>query len=255
LTQIIQNLLTNAAKFTNDGGEISLSARREGNEVIISVEDNEIGIPRRMLSKIFELFMREERAFGKSSSGLGIGLALVSQLVSLHGGTITAFSDGPGQGSKFVLRLPSIDTQAAPASVAKQTPDAGTGRVLVVDDNVDSADAIAMLLGLYGYEVRKAYDSATGISEASSFVPHVALLDLSRPEPDGLRIASLLQQMEKTKKTVLIAVSGYGQPDDLERTRKAGFAHHLVKPVEPEMIHKLIKSIISDEVKDAPEKS
>ena len=244
LTQIIENLLTNAAKFTEEGGQISLDVHREGHELVISVEDNGIGIPQRMLSKIFELFMQEERAIRKSSSGLGIGLSLVFQLVSLHGGTIKASSKGPGQGSEFVLRLPLVDNiVAASAPVTSMAPDSGKERILIVDDNIDSADSTAMLMAMYGYEVCVAYDFESAICKATSFVPNVALLDLSKPEPDGMELAKRFQQLTQTKKTVLIAYSGYGQPDDLERTRQAGFAHHLVKPTGPETIHKLIKSI------------
>ena len=185
--------------------------------------------------------MQEERAIRKSSSGLGIGLSLVSQLVSLHGGSITASSNGAGQGSEFVIRLPLADIPARPAPEAAQISDSGKERLLVVDDNVDSADATAMLLTAYGYEVRTAYDYATAVREAASFVPQIALLDLSKPEPDGLRLAGEFQQMPETKDTILIALSGYGQPDDLERSKKAGFVHHLVKPTDPQVIHKLIQ--------------
>ncbi len=247
LCQIIENLLTNAAKFTDEGGELSLKAHREGNEVIISVADNGIGIPDYMLPKIFELFAQEERAVRKSSGGLGIGLSLVSQLVSLHGGSITASSKGPGQGSEFVIRLPLIDIPVRPAPTASQTPRSGKGRVLVVDDNVDSADATAILLAAYGYEVRTAYDFASALREAASFAPQVALLDLSKPEPDGLGLANQLQQLPETKATILIALSGYGQPDDLERSKQAGFARHLVKPADPDMIHKLIQSMLAND--------
>jgi two-component system CheB/CheR fusion protein len=244
LTQIIENLLTNAAKFTDEGGQLSLSVHRDGNEAVVSVADNGIGIPRHMLPRIFELFMQEERAIRKSSSGLGIGLSLVSQLVSLHGGSITASSNGPGQGSEFVIRLPLVDIPARPTPEAAQISNSGKERLLVVDDNVDSADATAMLLAAYGYEVRTAYDYATAVREAASFVPQIALLDLSKPEPDGLRLAGEFQQMPETKDTILIALSGYGQPDDLERSKKAGFVHHLVKPADPQVIHKLIQSVL-----------
>jgi two-component system CheB/CheR fusion protein len=243
LTQIVENLLTNAAKFTEEGGNISLEVRREGNELVMSVRDNGIGIPQRMLSKIFELFMQEERAIRKSSSGLGIGLSLVFQLVSLHGGKIRATSKGAGQGSEFILRLPVVDVETPPVPVAGAAPESGTARILIVDDNIDSADSMAMLMSAYGHQVRAAYDFESAIREAASFVPHVALLDLSKPEPDGMELARQFHQMDETKKTMLIAYSGYGQPDDLERTRQAGFAHHLVKPTDPESIHKLINSM------------
>ncbi|MGH8685606.1 MAG: hybrid sensor histidine kinase/response regulator, partial [Nitrosospira sp.] len=243
LTQIVENLLTNAAKFTEEAGEISLDVRRRGNELVMSVRDSGIGIPKQMLSKIFELFIQEERAVRKSSGGLGIGLSLVFRLISLHGGTIKAFSDGLGQGSEFILQLPLVDRVAASAPVTSMAPEPGKERILIVDDNIDGADSMAMLMATYGYDVRTVYDSASAIREAESFVPHVALLDLSKPEPDGLELASRFQRMEETKKTVLIAISGYGQPDDLERTKQAGFAYHLVKPADLEVIHKVIKSM------------
>ncbi len=242
LTQVVENLLTNATKFTDEGGKLSLDVHRDGNEVIIEVADNGIGIPRDMLPKIFELFTQEDRAIRKSSGGLGIGLSLVSQLISLHGGSITALSEGPGRGSKFVIRLPLVDIRAQPAPVAVHAAPSEKEHVLVVDDNVDSADATAMLLATYGYEVRTAYDAATAVREAAAFAPQVALLDLSRPEPDGLALASRFKQMPETKNTLLIALSGYGQPDDIDRSKEAGFVHHLVKPADPEVLHKLIQS-------------
>jgi two-component system, chemotaxis family, CheB/CheR fusion protein len=244
LTQIIENLLTNAAKFTEMNGKILLDARREGTELVLRVKDNGIGIPARMLPRVFELFTQEERAVRKSSSGLGIGLSLVSQLVALHGGSIDAFSAGPGQGSTFTLRLPVADIGAGPSPIERSAPVPGHGRILIVDDNVDSADTMAILLDSFGYQVRVAYDSAAAIAEAAAFVPQVALLDLSTPEPDGMALAERFQQMPETKKTLLIAYSGYGRRDDIERTRKAGFAHHLVKPVDAEAIHKLIHSMM-----------
>jgi two-component system CheB/CheR fusion protein len=247
LTQIIENLLTNAAKFTEMGGKISLDARREGEELVVRVKDNGIGIPARMVPRIFELFTQEERAVRKSSSGLGIGLSLVSQLVLLHGGSIDAFSAGAGKGSTFTLRLPVVDMGAGQPQIKRSEPVPGDGRILIVDDNVDSADTMAILMASFGYEVRTAYDSASALAEAAAFVPQVALLDLSTPEPDGMTLAKRFQQMSETKNTLLIAYSGYGRRDDIERTTKAGFAHHLVKPVDAEAIHKLIQSMIPGE--------
>jgi two-component system CheB/CheR fusion protein len=247
LTQIIENLLTNAAKFTEMDGKILLDARREGTELVLRVKDNGIGIPARMLPRVFELFTQEERAVRKSSSGLGIGLSLVSQLVALHGGSIDAFSAGSGQGSTFTLRLPVADIGAGLPRIERSEPVPGHGRILIVDDNVDSADTMAILLDSFGYQVRIAYDSAAAIAEAAAFVPQVALLDLSTPEPDGMALAKRFQQMPETKKTLLIAYSGYGRQEDIEKTTKAGFAHHLVKPVDAEAIHKLMQSMIPGE--------
>ena len=248
LTQIIENLLTNAAKFTDTGGKILLDVRREGKELVVRVKDNGIGIPARMLPRIFELFTQEERAVRKSSSGLGIGLALVSQLVTLHGGSIDAFSAGAGRGSTFTLRLPALDIGAERPKVHQRSaPVPGAGRILIVDDNVDNADTMAILLASFGYQVRTAYDCASAIAEAAAFAPQVALLDLSTPEPDGMGLAKHFQQMPETKNTLLIAYSGYGRPEDIEKTRNAGFVHHLVKPIDAEAIHKLMRSMIPDE--------
>ena len=247
LTQIIENLLTNAAKFTETGGKIFMNVRREGKELVVQVKDNGIGIPARMLPRIFELFTQEERAVRKSSGGLGIGLSLVSQLVALHGGSIDAFSAGAGKGSTFTLRLPALDIGAERPNIQRSAPVSGEGRILIVDDNVDSADTTVLLLASFGYEVRAAYDHASAIAEAAAFVPQVALLDLSTPEPDGMALAKRFQQMPETKNTLLIAYSGYGRQEDIEKTTKAGFAHHLVKPVDAEAIHKPIQSMIPGE--------
>lgn len=247
LTQIIENLLTNAAKFTEMGGKISVNAKREAKELVVQVKDNGIGIPARMLPRIFELFTQEERAVRKSSSGLGIGLSLVSQLVQLHGGSINAFSAGAGQGSTFTLRLPAADIGGGLPRIQRAEPVSGQGRILIVDDNVDSADTMAILLTSFGYQVRTAYDSSAAIAEAAAFAPQVALLDLSTPEPDGMELAKRFRDMPETKNTLLIAYSGYGRQEDIEKTTKAGFVHHLVKPVDAEAIHKLMRSMIQGE--------
>ena len=177
LSIIIENLLTNAAKFTETGGKIFMNVRREGKELVVQVKDNGIGIPARMLPRIFELFTQEERAVRKSSGGLGIGLSLVSQLVALHGGSIDAFSAGAGKGSTFTLRLPALGIGAERPNIPRSAPVSGEGRILIVDDNVDSADTTALLLASFGYEVRAAYTHASAIAEAAAFVPQVALLD------------------------------------------------------------------------------
>ncbi|PSJ16120.1 CheR family methyltransferase [Nitrosomonas supralitoralis] len=240
LTQILENLLSNAIKFTENGGKIFLNAHREGDELVLSVIDSGIGISQKKLSSIFELFMQEERAIKKSSSGLGVGLSLVSQLVSLHGGTITASSKGEGQGSQFVLHLPLIDI--TPNTQLKDTScESGTESILIVDDNKDVADSLALMMTAYGYKVRIAYDYESALREVALCVPDFALLDLSIPEPNGLKLARRFKQM--TKKINLIAFSGYGHSEDIELSKKAGFSHYLVKPSSFMEIHKLIRSI------------
>jgi two-component system CheB/CheR fusion protein len=250
LTQIVENLLTNAAKFTEEGGKVSLNVHRQGDELVLTLTDNGMGIPKQALPRIFELFMQEKRATRKASSGLGIGLSLVFQLVSLHGGTIRASSKGVERGSEFIVRLPLVNSASDAKAAAPVKPGSGTGRILIVDDNKDSADTMAVLMSSYGYDVRTAYNFESALCEAASFSPHVALLDLSKPEPNGLELAKRFQQMPETKKTVLIAFSGYGQPDDLERSKKAGFAHHLVKPCDSNAVHDLIRSLLA--AKDVP---
>lgn len=193
-----------------------------------------------MLERIFELYTQEERALKKSNSGLGIGLALVSQIISLHGGSVKAESAGEGQGSAFTVRLPFADVNPPDDRVPSEPPRSGTKRVLIVDDNEDSANSMAMLLDLYGYETRVSYNFRSAMDEAASFLPHVALLDLSVPEPNGIELAMEFRKMDETRETLLIAWSGYGQREVIERTKKAGISHHIVKPSDIDTIRNLI---------------
>lgn len=234
LAQVLTNLLNNAAKYTEDGGQIWLTARHEGDHAIISVRDTGIGIPANMLSAVFELFTQVNRTLDRSQGGLGIGLTLVRQLVEMHGGTVTAHSDGPGSGSEFTLTLPTL--QELPSrnndNINDSLSEELATKILVVDDNVDSADTLARLLRLAGHRVQVAYDGPAGLAAAHSFEPAVILLDIGLPGMDGYEVAAKLRQNESTRDALLIAVTGYGQQRDETQSLESGFNYHLTKPID-----------------------
>ncbi|HEY7330137.1 MAG TPA: response regulator [Gemmataceae bacterium] len=241
LAQVILNLLNNAAKYTDEGGSIRLAVERSGNEVIVRVRDNGIGISPEMLPRIFELFAQGERTLDRSQGGLGIGLTLVRRLVELHGGSVQALSEGLGRGSEFAVRLPAVQKNdelptrngaAQNPLDAFKTPVAARWRVLVVDDNRDSADSLSVLLQMLGHEVRAAYDGETGLSIAKQFSPDIVLLDIGLPRLSGLEAARRMRKDLGLRDTFLIAMTGYGQEDDKRRSLEAGFNTHLVKPVD-----------------------
>ena len=242
LTQVVGNLLNNAAKYTEQGGRIWLTAHREGDEAVIGVRDTGIGIPEEMLPRVFDLFTQVDPTLDRSQGGLGIGLTLVRTLVEMHGGTVSVTSDGPGAGSEFFVRLPALpgesdDTARQPAAEkAAVVP----RRILIVDDNVDSADSLAMLLNLVGHEVWTAYDGASGILAAVEHRPQVILLDIGLPRMDGYEVARRLRQDPRTSGVTLVAMTGYGQPEDRRRTGEAGFDHHLVKPADLDELAELL---------------
>ena len=240
LAQVFSNLLNNAAKFTERGGLIHLTARREGSDVVVSVKDSGVGIPADMLSSVFELFTQVDRSLERSRTGLGIGLTMVKRLVEMHGGSVTALSEGTGHGSEFIVRLPivvpAIPSHAAVASEERPASVPAGRRVLVVDDNADSATSLAMMLGATGYEVRTAYDGTTGFAATEEFRPDVALLDIGMPGMNGYDLARRIREQSWGKEMVLIAVTGWGQAEDRERTIAAGFDEHLVKPVDPTVL-------------------
>jgi signal transduction histidine kinase/DNA-binding response OmpR family regulator len=238
LTQVLTNLLNNAAKYTPDGGQIWLSAAPDGGEAVFRVRDTGAGIPRDMLSKVFDLFTQVDRSLDRSEGGLGIGLTLVRRLVELHGGRVAAFSEGPGRGSEFVVRLPLLSSESGPSTVAGGGAAPGADsikapcRVLVVDDNTSAADGLAVLLRLSGHEVQLAHDGETALEAAGTFRPDVILLDIGLPGVDGYEVARRLRAQPASREVMLVAISGYGQDDDLERSRQAGFDHHFIKPVD-----------------------
>ncbi len=241
LAQVILNLLNNAAKYTEEGGYICLSIERSDTEAVLRVRDSGMGIPPETLPRIFELFAQGERTLDRAQGGLGVGLTVVRRLVELHGGTVQAFSAGPGKGSEFVVRLPAVpapaELPACRSSKEKIPPylrgePAAPRRVLIVDDNRDSAESLAMLLQMLGHEVRAAYDGETGLRVAQEFSPDVVLLDIGLPRLSGLEAARRIRGDLGLRDTFLVAMTGYGQEEDKRRSREAGFNAHLVKPVD-----------------------
>ncbi len=239
LSQVISNLLTNAAKYTPPGGNIFITGHQENDEVVLSVRDTGIGISPDMLPRVFDPFVQDRQALDRSEGGLGIGLAIVRSLVERHGGFVMVRSDGPGKGSEFIVRLPATrrthglaDRRPAPDPRHETAvPAATAARVLVVDDNEDGAEMLAEVLTNRGYDTRVAHDAPTALRVAAEFSPDVAFLDLGLPVMDGYELASHLRAIPGLDGLRLVAVTGYGQESDRQRTRAAGFHHHLVKPV------------------------
>jgi len=247
LEQILDNLLNNAAKYTDPGGRIRLAAAREGDCAVIRVRDTGIGIEPEMLAKVFGLFVQVERRLDRSKGGLGIGLSLVRQLVEMHGGTIQAHSEGPGRGSEFVVRLPALSREGGPPLESR--PDAAPSprstparrRILVVDDNVDSARTMALLLmRLWKQEVQVAHDGPAALEAARAFHPEVILLDIGLPGLSGYEVARRLRRQPEFAGTLLVAMTGWGQDDDRLKSEEAGFDRHLVKPVDPDALRELL---------------
>ena len=242
LEQIITNLLSNAIKYTRKGGEIRVAARQEGREAVISVSDTGIGIAPEMLPHIFELFAQGDRSLDRTNGGLGIGLSLCRQLVELHGGTITASSEGVGHGSTFTVRLPAI-TVSAPAVLAQppvhSAPAHRRRRILLVDDNQDTVQSLARLLSLRGHEVATAFDGVAALKLAQEFQPDFLLLDIGLPGLDGYEVARRLRA-EGFARMPIIAISGYAQERDRIRSREAGFNYHFAKPVDFDALVELI---------------
>lgn len=245
LAQVVSNLLTNAARYTPDGGEIVLTARSDARDrdVVISVRDSGIGIAPNMLNRVFDLFVQGERGVDRAEGGLGIGLALVKSLVRLHGGTVSARSDGLGLGSEFIVRLP-IETSAGVAQpVPKPLPaerPVFSGRVLVVDDNADAADTLGLTLRAQGHEVKVAHDPAAALAAVETFVPDVAVLDIGLPAMDGYELGARLREVVGCGTCRFIALTGYSQESDHRRSNEAGFHHHLVKPVDLDLLTALV---------------
>jgi PAS domain S-box-containing protein len=249
LEQVVVNLLTNAAKYTPDGGTIQLAAERDGDDALLRVRDSGIGIEPELLPHVFALFSQGSTTLDRAKGGLGIGLALVKYLVEMHGGSVTARSDGPGTGSEFIVRLPLASGE--PAAECEQPLPPGMGadaaedslRVLVVDDNRDSADLQATLLHHNGYKVKTAYDGTDALEIALRFRPDAILLDIGLPEIDGYEVAYRVRQQKALNSVVLIAMTGYGQPEDRQRSEAVGFDYHLVKPAEFSELQAILKSV------------
>ncbi len=235
LAQVFSNLLNNACKYTPPGGRIELIVQRSHSEVTVTVRDNGIGIEPALLPRVFEIFEQGDRSLERTQGGLGIGLTLVKQLVELHGGRVEARSAGSGHGSTFTVRLP-VQTLAAsngmPPLPGPQDPDAPPRRVLVVDDNQDGAESLAMLLRIAGHETRLAHDGLAAVETAQEFAPHLILLDIGLPKLNGYEVAQRIRDSALGHEVTLVALTGWGQQEDRRRSKEAGFDGHLVKPVD-----------------------
>ena len=267
LGQVFSNLLNNAAKYSDEGGHIQLTARLDGANVVVSVTDTGVGISPDMLPKIFEMFTQIDRSLEKAQGGLGIGLCLVKQLVELHKGSVEAHSKGDGQGSEFVVVLPTavlqanamglpvashmqlavhapaVDEQKPPVAPDKTADLPGQRRILVADDNIDSAASLAMFLSMLGNDVRTANDGLEAVSVATQFEPDVILLDIAMPRLNGYDACRRIRQQPWANKTFIIALTGWGQTEDRKRSLEAGFDHHLVKPMDPVVLEALLTKL------------
>jgi len=232
LEQVVVNLLTNAAKYTDEGGQIGLRLQQEGNEAVLRVRDSGVGIAPDLMPRIFTLFTQADQSLARSQGGLGIGLALVQRLVEMHEGRVEA-SSTLGKGSEFVVRLPVVSPpqrQAPSPPTETAQPTGPSLRVLVVDDNVDTVTTLAMLVQESGHEVRTAYDGSAVLEAALDYRPNLVLLDIGLPGLNGFEVAKRLRQQPALQNAVLVAMTGYGQESDRQRSQEAGFDHHLVKP-------------------------
>ena len=254
IAQVVGNLLDNAAKYTEEGGSIAVRVTCDGHRAAIRVSDNGVGIAADLLPRIFDLFTQAERSLDRSQGGLGIGLSLVRTMVELHGGSVEAKSAGLGAGSEFFVRLPLVVADQGPRSdqraatkklsvgeTANAEP-ARARRVLIVEDNVDSAESLKTLLELDGHDVHSVHDGAAALAVVETFVPDVALLDLGLPQMNGFDLARALRARPETQQSLLVALTGYGQSEDMKKSEAAGFDHHLVKPVDPAKLALLVSS-------------
>jgi CheY-like chemotaxis protein/anti-sigma regulatory factor (Ser/Thr protein kinase) len=242
LVQCLANVLTNSAKYTNNGGEIRIESRTDGNKVVISIADNGVGIAPELLPKVFDLFVQAERTLDRSQGGLGIGLSIVKRLIEMHGGTVSVASDGVNRGATFEIRLPLTEaTQDAADSEHATSP--VPCKILVVDDNRDAADSLGTLLRLDGHDVETAYSGLDALERIRCFRPAVVLLDIGLPGVDGYEVARRLRADPNADGTKLVALTGYGQDAYREEASAAGFVAHLVKPVEYAALQRVIAQV------------
>ncbi|WP_232540335.1 response regulator [Azohydromonas aeria] len=258
LSQVVANLLNNAAKYTPEGGLVEVSLQLRPGQALVSVRDNGVGIEPALLPNVFDLFEQGQRSLDRSQGGLGVGLTLVQRLVQLHHGTVEARSAGPGHGSEFVVRLPCLTEMNAPALPAQADPGAAPAaavcRVLVVDDNVDAADTVAMFLRMEGHSVETAHSGPQALERAKAFEPDVVLLDIGLPGMDGFEVVRHLRTLAATQRALVIALTGYGHKSDQQQARAAGFDHHLVKPADITALAGLIAQWLQErQERQAPE--
>jgi len=235
LEQVVNNLLDNALKYTSAGGEIRLTTERAGGDAILRVRDTGEGIRSELGVRVFDLFVQEPQALDRSRGGLGLGLALVKQLVELHGGTVAVTSLGHGHGSEFVVQLPAIAARAAnePTGAPPSSAPGRRRRVLIVEDNADAREGLRLLLAYAGHEVETAEDASSGLEKLKSFQPEIALIDIGLPGVDGYALARMARQAAEAQATYLVALTGYGQAEDRQKALAAGFDTHMTKPVDP----------------------
>jgi CheY-like chemotaxis protein len=260
MAQVLSNLLNNAVKYTQPGGQIRLAVTVEGQHAVFRVRDNGIGIPADMLTQVFGMFAQVDRSLDHSQGGLGLGLTLVRSLVEMHGGSVEAQSEGLGCGSEFIVRLPMLLQEKAMTAPALSQPAVSNVRethrnviaacrVLVVDDNVASAQSLALVLKLEGHQVRVAHDGGAALESVRSFRPEVVLMDIGLPGLDGYEVARSIRRDADLKASIrlLVAVTGYAEDEARRRSREAGFEHHLVKPVDPDEVLGLLAGLEWDE--------
>ncbi|HWG42501.1 MAG TPA: ATP-binding protein [Gemmataceae bacterium] len=247
LAQVFANLLNNSAKYTPPGGRISLTVERHGSDVVVTVKDSGVGISAEMLPKIFDMFTQVDRSLERAQGGLGIGLSLVRGLVEMHGGRVEAHSEGHGKGSEFLVRLPVL---LSPHRNHQQhgeghSPHCSSAyRILVVDDNKDSAISLAMMLKIMGHDTRTVHDGLAAVEAATAFRPDVMLLDLGLPKLSGYEVCRRIREQPWGEGVVLIAQTGWGQEEDKCRSKEAGFNFHMVKPIDPDALEKLLAGLL-----------
>ena len=245
LSQVVANLLNNAAKYTSTGGRITIIGELHAGEAVLRVRDTGMGIAADVLPGIFDLFVQGRQTIDRSAGGLGLGLAIAKNLIERHGGSVSAFSGGAGHGSEFVVRLPHVAAAAQvdaapPLPPARSSASSEPRRILVVDDNEDGAEMLSIVLGQKGHDTRTAYDAATALKLAEEFVPELAFLDIGLPAMDGYELAARLRRLPGLERIRLVALTGYGQESDRRKTRAAGFDHHLVKPVDFGLVDEVV---------------
>jgi len=245
LEQVLSNIVTNAIKYTPPGGQIHVSLRAEGGDAILTVDDTGVGISPRLLPYIFDLYVQADRTLDRARGGLGIGLALVRRLVELHGGTIVASSAGEGQGSRFTVRtrlIPAPDKFAlAPVPQERR---AVRKRVLLIEDNKDAREMLRMVLELAGHVVYEASDGVSGLELLTTERPDVGIIDIGLPSMDGYQVARRIRDLPHGRNMLLLALTGYGSPADVRRSEEHGFDHHLVKPVDPDFLARVIHQTV-----------
>jgi CheY-like chemotaxis protein len=247
LAQVFSNLVNNAAKYSSAGGQITIAGMRAGTDAVVKVADVGVGIASDVLPRVFDMYTRANRSGAQGQDGLGIGLTLVKRLVELHGGAVEAHSEGLGKGSVFSVRLALVEAAAVTDSLARPTrdtvpepSDTGSRRVLVVDDNHDTATSLALLLDLNGYDIRTASDGVEALRVAEAFRPDFVLLDIGMPRLDGYQAARALRERPWARDVTLLALTGWGQEEDKQRALEAGFDHHLTKPIDPHLLQHLL---------------